>query len=37
MIEWSENTEGEVAFSHYIDIKRVEDDENARIITVSRA
>ena len=37
MIEWSENTEGEVAFSHYIDIKRVEDDENARIITITKA
>ena len=37
MIEWSENADGEVSFSHRIDIQRVEDDENARIITISRA
>ena len=37
MIEWSENAEGEIDFSHRIDILRAEDDENARIITVTKA
>ncbi len=36
MIEWSENADGEVSFSHRIDIERVEEDENARIITVRK-
>ena len=36
MIEWSENADGEVDFSHRIDIERIKDDENARIITISK-
>ncbi len=36
MIEWAENAEDEVAFSHCIDIRRVENDENSRIITISK-
>lgn len=36
-IEWSENAEGEVSFSHIIEIEKDPDDENARIITVSEA
>ncbi len=36
MIEWSENAGDEVAFSHRIDIQRVENDENSRIITISK-
>ena len=36
-IEWSENADGEVSFSHYVEIKRAEDDENVRVITISEA
>lgn len=36
MIEWSENAEQEVEFSHRIDIERVEDEENVRIITITK-
>lgn len=36
-IEWSENADGEVSFSHYVEIKRAENDENARVITISEA
>lgn len=36
-IEWSENADGEVSFSHYVEIKRAEDNENARVITISEA
>ena len=36
-IEWSENADGEVSFSHYVEIKRVDDDENARVITITEA
>lgn len=37
MIEWSENADGEVNFSHCIDIRRIDDNENTRIITVTKA
>lgn len=36
-VEWSENADGEVSFSHYVEIKRAPDDENARIITITEA
>ena len=36
-IEWSENADGEVSFSHYVDIKRASGDENARVITITEA
>jgi len=37
VIEWSENADGEIAFSHIIEIKRDAADENARCITISEA
>ena len=36
MIEWSENADGEVCFTHRIEIERTADDENTRIITVTK-
>ncbi len=34
-VEWSENAGDDVAFSHIIEIKRMEDDENARCVIIS--
>jgi len=36
-IEWSENAGDEVSFTHFVEISRVAEDENARSIEISEA
>lgn len=36
-IEWSERADGEVSFTHFIEISRDAEDENARCIEISEA
>lgn len=37
MIEWSENADGQIPFTHYITIERNEESENVRTVTVREA
>ncbi len=37
MIEWSENADGEVNFTHFIEINRAPENDGVRIITVREA
>lgn len=37
MIEWSENAEGDIAFTHYMEIERGDEDESLRTVTIWEA